>query len=101
MSSALVHDAHNMKPYHILLTAIAASSTLSLVVIAAYAPPAKPIPAITPGKVIIPIEKMHRIWGELISIDFAARTGKFRNESTDEVMMPPQVSSPQRGQRAT
>ena len=83
-----------MKPYHLLLASLAlpfvASSALSLVSIAADEPPAKPIPVITPvitpGKVIIPGEKMRRIWGELISIDFATRTGKFRNESTDEVM---------------
>jgi len=79
-----------MKPYLILLAILtlpfAASSALSLVGIAAEEPPAKPIPVITPGKVIIPTEKMRRIWGELIRIDFATRTGKFCNESTDEVM---------------
>jgi len=79
-----------MKPYLILLAILtlpfAASSSLSLVGIAAEEPPAKPIPVITHRKVIIPTEKMRRIWGELISIDFATRTGKFRNESTDEVM---------------
>jgi hypothetical protein len=66
-----------------LLTALAA---LSLACSAAETPPAKPIPVITPGQVIIPFEKMRRIWGELISIDLATRTGKFRNESNDEVM---------------
>ncbi len=66
-----------------LLTALA---TLSLACSAADTPPAKPIPVIMPGKVIIPFEKMRRIWGELISIDLATRTGKFRNESNDEVM---------------
>jgi hypothetical protein len=50
------------------------------------APSAKPIPQITPGKVIIPFEKMRRIWGELISIDLKTRTGTFRNESNDEVI---------------
>lgn len=59
---------------------------LSVASFAADAPPAKPIPQITPGKVIIPFEKMRRIWGELISLDLATRTGKFRNESNDEVM---------------
>lgn len=49
-------------------------------------PPAKVPLKITPGKVIIPFDKMRRIWGELISIDQATRTGTFRNESTDEVM---------------
>ena len=66
-----------------LLTAFAA---FSLVCSAADPLPAKPIPVITPGQVIIPFEKMRRIWGELISIDLATRTGKFRNESNDEVM---------------
>jgi hypothetical protein len=46
----------------------------------------KPVLTITPGKVIIPFDKMRRPWGELISLDPATRTGKFRNESTDEVM---------------
>lgn len=79
-----------MKPYLFLLASLAlpfaAISALSFVSISAQEPPAKPIPVITPGKVIIPGEKMRRIWGELISIDFATRTGTFRNESTDEVM---------------
>ncbi|MEO6752895.1 MAG: hypothetical protein ABIP85_14045 [Chthoniobacteraceae bacterium] len=46
----------------------------------------KPVRKITPGQVIIPTEAMRRPWGELISLDLATRTGKFRNESTDEVM---------------
>jgi hypothetical protein len=57
--------------------------------VAGYAvetPPAKPVPRISPGKVIIPLEKMRRIWGELISLDLNTRTGTFRNESNDEVM---------------
>jgi hypothetical protein len=66
-----------------LFTALAA---LSLSCIAADTLPAKPIPLITPGQVIIPFEKMRRIWGELISLDLATRTGTFRSESTDEVM---------------
>ena len=48
--------------------------------------PAKPPLKITPGKVIVPTDAMHRIWGELISVDLATRTGKFRKEGTDEVM---------------
>ena len=28
---------------------------------------------------------MHRLWGELVSLDLATRTGTFRNESTDEI----------------
>ena len=50
------------------------------------APATKPALKITPGKVIVPTDAMHRIWGELISIDLKTRTGKFRKESTDEVM---------------
>ena len=48
--------------------------------------PAKPVLKITPGKVIIPFDKMQRPWGELISIDLQTRTGKFRRENTDEVI---------------
>ncbi len=40
---------------------------------------------ITPGKVIVPTDRMRRIWGELISLDLKMRTGKFRNEGNDEV----------------
>ena len=61
-------------------------AVLSLASFAADTPPARPVPLITPGQVIIPFEKMHRIWGELISLDLATRTGKFRNENNDEVM---------------
>lgn len=67
-------------------TIFATLAVLSLSGFAADSPPAKPVPAITPGKVIIPLEKMRRIWGELISLDLATRTGTFRNESNDEVM---------------
>ncbi|MCF7785512.1 MAG: hypothetical protein K9N47_05280 [Prosthecobacter sp.] len=67
-------------------TIFATLAVLSLSGFAADSPPAKPFPAITPGKVIIPLEKMRRIWGELISLDLATRTGTFRNESNNEVM---------------
>jgi hypothetical protein len=67
-------------------TVLLTLAALSLASFAADTPPAKPIPVITPGKVIIPFEKMRRIWGELISLDLTTRTGKFRNESNDEVM---------------
>jgi len=67
-------------------TIFAALAVLSLSGIAADTTPAKPAPVITPGQVIIPFEKMRRIWGELISLDLATHTGKFRNESNDEVM---------------
>lgn len=48
--------------------------------------PAKPVLKIIPGQVIVPTDTMRRPWGEVISIDLATRTGKFRNESNDEVM---------------
>ncbi len=59
---------------------------LALVPIVALATAADPPPKITPGKVIIPTDKMRRIWGELVSIDPKTRTGTFRNESDDVVM---------------
>ena len=49
-------------------------------------PPTKPTLKITPGQVIIPFDRMQRPWGELISLDLEKRTGKFRKESTDEVI---------------
>lgn len=67
-------------------TTLAALAALSLASFAADTPPARPIPVITPGKVVIPFEKMRRPWGELISLDLTTRTGKFRNESNDEVI---------------
>ena len=50
--------------------------------------PAKPKLKILPGQVIIPTGtgEMRRPWGELISLDLATRTGKFRNEGDDAVM---------------
>lgn len=50
--------------------------------------PTKPKLKIIPGQVIIPTGngEMRRPWGELISLDLATRTGKFRNESDDSVM---------------
>lgn len=48
---------------------------------------APPPQRITPGKAIVPDGAgMRRIWGELVSLDLKTRTGKFRNESNDEVM---------------
>ncbi len=41
---------------------------------------------ITPGQVIVPTNRMRRIWGELVSLDLATRIGKFRQESNDEVL---------------
>lgn len=49
-------------------------------------PTTKPVSKIIPGKVIVPTDAMHRIWGELVSMDLKTRTGAFRNESTEEVM---------------
>lgn len=49
-------------------------------------PPAKPPLKIVPGQVVIPFDRMQRPWGELISLDERTRTGKFRRESTDEVV---------------
>jgi len=48
--------------------------------------PAKPPLKIIPGQVIVPTDKMRRIWGELVSVDLATRTGVFRNESNDQEM---------------
>lgn len=46
----------------------------------------KPVLKIIPGQVIVPTDRMRRIWGELVSLDLATRTGTFRNETTDQVM---------------
>jgi hypothetical protein len=48
--------------------------------------PVKAEPVLAPGKAVVPTKTMRRIWGELISLDPATRTGKFRNEGNDEVM---------------
>ena len=53
---------------------------------AATPAPDKPVLKIIPGKVIVPIDQMRRIWGELVSLDLVTRTGTFRKESTNEVM---------------
>ena len=73
-----------MKEIAPLLAALAFLPTL--LTAADPAPSAKPVLKITPGQVIVPTDAMRRIWGELISIDLATRTGKFRKEGTDEVM---------------
>jgi hypothetical protein len=52
----------------------------------ATTPATKPALKIIPGQVIVPFDNMRRPWGELISIDFANRTGKFRKDGTDEVI---------------
>ena len=48
--------------------------------------PAKPPLKIIPGQVVIPTDRMQRPWGELVSMDLATRTGKFRRESNDEIV---------------
>lgn len=61
---------------------------LSVAILAATLLGADPKPElkITPGKAIVPLNNMRRIWGELIQVDLKSRTGTFRNESNDEVM---------------
>ena len=59
---------------------------LALVPLVAVTSAADPPAKIMPGKVVIPTDKMRRIWGELVSIDPKTRTGRFRNESDDTVM---------------
>ena len=68
--------------------ALFAASLFSLLSILAgeATPPAKPPLKIIPGQVIVPTDKMRRIWGELISVDLATRSGTFRKEGSDEVM---------------
>lgn len=75
-------------PCVLLAFVFAASSVIAAdnVAPAKPAPATKPVLKITPGKVIVPTDAMRRPWGELISVDLATRTGKFRKESTDEVM---------------
>jgi hypothetical protein len=67
-----------------LFVGLALSPTLAFA--ADPPPPPKPVLKIIPGQVIVPTDAMRRIWGELISVDLATRTGKFRKEGTDEVM---------------
>jgi hypothetical protein len=43
--------------------------------------------ALIPGKVIIPTDAgMRRIWGELVAMDLATRSGTFRKDGTDQLM---------------
>lgn len=72
----------------ICLLSVLSLSLVAVLVANALAadPPAKPPLKITPGQVIIPFDRMQRPWGELISVDERTRTGKFRRESTDEVV---------------
>lgn len=75
-----------MKPLTLSLTAWAFFSSLVFAVEPATPAPAKPVLKIIPGQVIVPFDRMRRPWGELVSLDLKTRTGKFRHESTDEIM---------------
>lgn len=70
------------------LTAILTILTFLTPAVHAADAPAKPKLKIIPGQVIVPTGtgEMRRPWGELISLDLATRTGKFRNEGDDTVM---------------
>ncbi len=56
---------------------------ISWTAVEAQEKPAQPALKITPGKVVVPTDRMQRPWGELISLDLETRTGKFRRESND------------------
>ena len=45
----------------------------------------KPVLKITPGQVIVPFDRMRRIWGELLTLDVETRTGTFRAEHNNEI----------------
>ena len=82
-----------MKSLWLLLVAIVLSSGTLIAADAPPQPAAKPVPAtpdpnkpvlkIIPGQVIVPTDRMRRIWGELISLDLKTRTGKFRKEGKE------------------
>ena len=71
--------------FSVLIAAVACGGLWGGAVAAEDKKEGKPVLKITPGKVIIPFDRMRRIWGELISLDQERRTGRFRQESTDEV----------------
>ena len=48
-------------------------------------PTEKAVRKITHGQVIVPFERMRRIWGELLTVDLETRKGTFRAEHNDEV----------------
>lgn len=74
--------ANRMNPAKLILALLVATASF----LSAADKPAKPPLKITPGQVIIPFDKMRRIWGELISVDLATRTGTFRAEGDDTIM---------------
>jgi len=74
-----------MKKHLAILTSLLIS-TVALMAADAPTPPAKPVLKIIPGQVIVPTDKMRRIWGELVSVDLSTRTGKFRKEGTDDII---------------
>lgn len=69
-----------------IVVAFSAEGILAAEAASQPAPTTRPVLKIIPGKVIVPTDAMRRIWGELISVDLKTRTGKFRKESTDEVI---------------
>lgn len=69
-----------------LLKSLPILCLLTCVSLQAADAPVKPVLKIRPGKVIVPTDAMRRIWGELVSIDLATRSGTFRKEGTDEIM---------------
>jgi hypothetical protein len=76
-----------MKCLAALLSTILSIAALSAGDATAPAASAPPDLRITPGKVIIPTgTSMRRIWGELVSMDLATRTGTFRKDGTDQLM---------------
>jgi len=75
-----------MKPYHRLTMITLCAVSLATPLFAQDAASEKPVRKITPGQVIVPFERMRRIWGELISMDLETRTGTFRAEGDDKVM---------------
>ena len=64
------------------LTASGSAADVPPAAPATPAAPAKPVLKIIPGKVIVPTDNMRRPWGEVISLDPATRTGKFRKDGT-------------------
>ena len=62
------------------------SGGLLFLLVAATSFAAEPVAStvVPPGQAIVPADS-RKPWGELVSLDLKNRTGKFRNESTDEV----------------
>ena len=75
-----------MKPLLLLSIALNVVQLFAADAPTTAAKPTKPVLKIDPGHVIVPTDAMHRIWGELVSMDLATRTGTFRKDGTDEIM---------------